>query len=567
MKTVCLFLTFILGLFLDQVEAQWSSDPYTNLILADGPSTELYPEISVNPDDSSYVGWTEARDGSRVLVLQHLAPDGTEMWGDAGLMVSPTFGQHKWLLKSDSAGNALVAVCARINDQPVWTLFKIDVAGNQLWTTEGLSGFFGEGIEGIWETPSGEILVFWRSNESANTQVFRVQRLTPTGGSLYPAEGIVVTQKPETSPGHHAVVTMSNGGFIHAYSPFSHLVDGHLEIKAQRYSVDGQAVWPSFKTLDRDETLSNEPGFCMVSDGQDGVFVSWTRFSSPLTSVRVQHIHSDGTTAFPFGGTILPGDELHSQSLADISLSPDTKDLVFIYYNQMGVGQRSGIWGQRLSADGQFLWGEEGKEIFSYSSVDYSPLHMYSIGEETMCLARSRKDETLWSDYIVAFKIDGDGNRAWFPAMRQISAWTSGKDLLQVGHNSSGEAYAVWLDNRWTMMSIFGQNIHSDGTLGLKEIEEPPHRAHPPLHIYPNPFNPRTGIALEVGPPGRVVVEVFDLHGRLVKQIADFISPTGPVNLEWNGTDSNGQAVGSGEYMIRAIIGEEVHVQKATLIR
>jgi len=77
----------------------------------------------------------------------------------------------------------------------------------------------------------------------------------------------------------------------------------------------------------------------------------------------------------------------------------------------------------------------------------------------------------------------------------------------------------------------------------------PPSRA--PVRVgpaYPQPFNPRVVIpfSLEKGESIRLVV--VDLHGRVVKVLADGFWPQGEGRTSWDGTDAGGLTVGSGVY-------------------
>jgi len=49
----------------------------------------------------------------------------------------------------------------------------------------------------------------------------------------------------------------------------------------------------------------------------------------------------------------------------------------------------------------------------------------------------------------------------------------------------------------------------------------------------------------------RVVLDVFDAHGRRVKRIADGWLPAGRHASTWRGDDDRGHALGSGVYFIR----------------
>ncbi len=69
---------------------------------------------------------------------------------------------------------------------------------------------------------------------------------------------------------------------------------------------------------------------------------------------------------------------------------------------------------------------------------------------------------------------------------------------------------------------------------------------------HPNPFNPMTTVEYSVEAGGRVLAEVYDLSGRLVRTLLDSEVPAGTAGrLVWDGTDSRGAACASGVYFCR----------------
>jgi flagellar hook assembly protein FlgD len=71
-------------------------------------------------------------------------------------------------------------------------------------------------------------------------------------------------------------------------------------------------------------------------------------------------------------------------------------------------------------------------------------------------------------------------------------------------------------------------------------------------HNYPNPFNPATAIQYRVPSPGsRVRLSVYDLSGRLIRELVDGEKSGGEYVAVWRGLDDAGRQVGSGVYFYR----------------
>jgi len=98
----------------------------------------------------------------------------------------------------------------------------------------------------------------------------------------------------------------------------------------------------------------------------------------------------------------------------------------------------------------------------------------------------------------------------------------------------------------------------------------PPAAAPPRLAAWPNPFNPRTTVMLDVpgGASVPVVVEIHDLAGRRVATVFRGELAGGRRHgFTWDGRDGAGRAVASGTYLARACVGDRTVTGKLTLIR
>ncbi|MBD3332827.1 PKD domain-containing protein [candidate division GN15 bacterium] len=65
---------------------------------------------------------------------------------------------------------------------------------------------------------------------------------------------------------------------------------------------------------------------------------------------------------------------------------------------------------------------------------------------------------------------------------------------------------------------------------------------------YPNPFNPTTTIGFYLPRPAYVSLKVYNLLGQEVKTLHDGRTSQGPRTVQWDATDSAGNAVSSGTY-------------------
>ena len=79
---------------------------------------------------------------------------------------------------------------------------------------------------------------------------------------------------------------------------------------------------------------------------------------------------------------------------------------------------------------------------------------------------------------------------------------------------------------------------------------------------YPNPFNPRTTITYRLNTSGVVELRLYDITGRIVKELVNEYKPLGEHSFTLNAYN-----LSSGTYILRAILGDKTEIIKITLIK
>lgn len=84
---------------------------------------------------------------------------------------------------------------------------------------------------------------------------------------------------------------------------------------------------------------------------------------------------------------------------------------------------------------------------------------------------------------------------------------------------------------------------------------------------YPNPFNPKTKIVYELAKTVQVTLVVYNVLGQTVKILVDMEQSTGKHEIEWDGTDSDGNLVSSGIYFYRLMTPDFTQTRKMILMK
>ncbi len=84
---------------------------------------------------------------------------------------------------------------------------------------------------------------------------------------------------------------------------------------------------------------------------------------------------------------------------------------------------------------------------------------------------------------------------------------------------------------------------------------------------FPNPFNPRTTIPVQVEKSGSVLLQVLTVDGRQVKTLHDGELGAGAHEFQWDGTDANGSPMASGIYLAQLLGQTERHTERMVLLK
>lgn len=104
--------------------------------------------------------------------------------------------------------------------------------------------------------------------------------------------------------------------------------------------------------------------------------------------------------------------------------------------------------------------------------------------------------------------------------------------------------------------------------VGVDNAQGPAMRSSILEQSYPNPFNPSTTIAFELRGPVPVELDVYDVSGRIVRNLLDgeHLS-AGRHEVPWDGCDEQGRIMPSGTYVYRLVAGDIVETKRMMLLK
>jgi hypothetical protein len=179
--------------------------------------------------------------------------------------------------------------------------------------------------------------------------------------------------------------------------------------------------------------------------------------------------------------------------------------------------------------------------------------------------------------------------------VRHLNSGTVVNDTT--GSNTNGQFSAVFLDvfnnQSFRVGDVFKIDIRSgDGDINFEPIQykvtqddiklgrinlgDLTVRAIPKhsklMQNWPNPFNPETWIPFQLSTAADVSINIYDIHGRIVRRFELGQTPAGVYNkksnaIYWNGTNDAGERVSSGVYFYHIQAGEFSASRKMVILK
>lgn len=440
---------------------QWSSDPATNLVIADRSDEQVQPKVVATADGGFYVSWFDNATGGYDVYLQRLNAGGVEQWPHNGVLVADRSysSTMDYGLAVDTAGYALLAFNDDRNGEAI-TVARIDLDGNQVWGPDGVqvassgTAFFGP--PAVAGTSDGNIVVAWSQDND-----IVVQRLDANGA---PQWGAGVLLHPTT--GSYFVSDLHAADGASAILSFVTFSSRHLA--AQKLAADGSLLWGAGHVQVFDGgTLQygNFPPF--VPDGAGGAVFAWYS-SSPSLQCRVQRILANGSEAFPHNGVETSTNASQLRVDPSAAFLAATQEVVVFWTEENAVQDDVGLYGQKLDAAGVRQWTDSGRELVPVVVVGYDEIILPVALPFADGAIVAWVESLNWgaSQTIRATRVDGNGDFVWATPIVDLSTPPTASSRLTGNLSAAGYAAFAWQEGDFGSADILAQNLNGDGSLG-----------------------------------------------------------------------------------------------------
>ncbi len=425
----------------------WAKDIRINTLVSNhGIGTAGEPGIAALPDGSAgmFIAWEDS--GLGAIRTQRLDSAGNPLW--SGSEVSPNAAyQASPLAVADGSGGWLVAWidgrnggCDSIIEMGCSLYIqRLDAAGARRWGDDAFevaaqARFPAANRVAMISDSAGGAYLAWSSSQSYyHCCSFYMQHIGPDGQALWAANGIRVTELPATKEGPAVtgarLVADGGGGVIIAWWN-QQSDDGSTKLMAQRIDPSGNLLWGD-GGVQVAFPGAGHANFDAASDGAGGIVVAIQSNDLPKSSnthLYLQRVSSDGQVLWGSGG-VQASPDVGAQVTP--SLLADRFGGAFVTWALWDTKSilNNRIFVQHVDPSGSLTWSQQAAA--TESSVGQTNPHLLvdSDGGDGVIVAWEdcRSVTTNDIDCIAAYDIyaqhiDGSGQRAWDPEGLPISA-------------------------------------------------------------------------------------------------------------------------------------------------
>jgi hypothetical protein len=543
--------------------AQWSSDPATNLPIADAASDQILPKIAPTSDGGCWISWFDGIANGFDVRVQLLDAAGNEQLAHGGVLVADRGFSSVQDYGLDVAGDDS-AVLAFRDDGGVGvqiTAARVATDGTLVWGTTGVqvtSTTEFVASPKVTSNDLGSTIVAWTQDATV-----RIQSLDGSGAPQF-GPGVILT--PTT--GSYSVSDLHDAG-TDAILGFVHQTGGFgspRHLFAQKIGANGATLWGGSHVAVFDGgslQFGNFPVF--EPDGAGGAVFSWYDTSTLQFRVYAQHILANGSETFPHNGSSGSTNATRVRVSPSVSYDPGTGETFLFWEEQNSTQSQFGLYGQKFDAIGLRQWTDDGTELVSVGGDELRMVRTLAAGGKAFVFWST--SPSFGQNLLVGAQVGAGGTFSIAPFY--VSSAPSGKSRLVAARSTAGFSILAWSDDRNDGGDVLAQNVNADGTLGPVATGVPvSSRGAEPLlgRGYPNPA--RQEVRFEVLTSSEFPAEwsVFDAGGRRIYGESLTLG-AGPRSVGWDLRDNTGRTVPSGVYFVRLNTREGSAVRRVVRVR
>lgn len=245
-------------------------------------------------------------------------------------------------------------------------LQRLDSSGNPELAPNGIplcTAPEGQFFPKIISDGQGGAIVAWHDYRTKEEDIY-AQRVDRNGSLLWGAEGVAACKEKATQ-WFPALTSDERGGAIIAWADRR---NGNFDIYAQHIDYAGKTSWNA-DGIPVCVAPGNQENPRIAVNGEGGAFISWSNSGGNEDGSFAQRIDASGRKTFADAGV----------KIANYFTGPTAAEIAYdgakgtvIVWSSSHAGDAD-IYAQRVSRDGELLWGEEGNPLARVQGIQENP--------------------------------------------------------------------------------------------------------------------------------------------------------------------------------------------------
>lgn len=287
------------------------------------------------------------------------------------------------------------------------------------------------------------VVIVWEDYRYGDGWDLFAQRLDANGVRMWPDSGVRVARAANSQVAPQIVSDEAGGAYI-VWEDNRSATLGY-DIYAQRIKADGSVAWAANGIMIGSATRDQRaPSLCVDNSG--GAYAAWEDSRSNTSTTRpdiyMNHLTRDGA-AWGTGGKsiIASGNQQKMPKLID-----DGQGGCLLTY-QTSLGVPLAIYGTRVNASGNVLWGTAGALVYRGTSqaMVARNVNMSRDGNEFLLAWEVTSAGSSLQD-IYAQRLMLDSTKKWFSAAEVTGEWPGDQLNPRIISDDSGGAIVVFAD-------------------------------------------------------------------------------------------------------------------------
>ncbi len=538
----------------------WGAD---GVDLSTSPSTyQPNPKVAETSEGNFVFVWVYAETPNQIA-MQMLSASGVKQWGTDPILLSGGSSEnltYPSVVKSDN-GSVIILMSGYTGsflNPGNYKLYsqKYSSAGAPLWGSSpavvyglgNVSGFFVPKI--FTDKLNGAFYVWQDDRNSVNTMTSYMQHFTPDGTAQFPTNGSAGSTVDIQNHFDAWMAYQHSTGDSYMFWKETNGLQSLFGIYGQRFSAGGDRQWDSsgkiFKPMDGDASINQ---ICFARGSS--VYVYFNVGITGSINNKITGFVTDSTGNIGWTGSMLGISTVLSEKLRLVG-TLNSQGISFLAWSDRR-NDGGGIYAQNVNPNG------------TLGIVALPPALTITSPQDSSEVTQFPAQMEFQTENFLIDTLEGDGylkvslNGTFYESIYQSQPISI--DTLPVGINEV-ELELVDLQGNSLSPTVKDTLILLYNPVGIADRQGLQPLAFALGQNYPNPFNPETNIRYQLSHASHVMIEIYDITGRMVAELVNRQEAAGHHSVIFNGQD-----LSSGLYFYRIDTGDFRATRKMILIK